>query len=154
MDTYFDSCLMKRIPKIMNQDIGCTVPYLPDNEYPVCNPDLISEAYQLYDHLLSGMQRLLCQKPCSFMTVFVGFPFPESRIDGLAKTIMNLKSTTRVKKTVLNYGSLSMLAEIGGYSGLLLGVSLVNVNGIVHFMAKKIKKKMNEIKSLNKNSKK
>lgn len=131
---------MNSIPKKMNSEMGCTVPYLPDNDYPICNSDLLTKGYKLYDSLISGSQRLLCQKPCSFMTVFVGFPFSEPRTDDLAQTVLNLKSTTRVKKTVLNYESLSMLAEIGGYSGLLLGVSLVNINRIVHFFANKMKR--------------
>ena len=38
-----------------------------------------------------------------------------------------VKSTVKMKKTVLDYTWVSMLAEIGGYTGLLLGISVVNV---------------------------
>ena len=40
---------------------------------------------------------------------------------------MYIKSTIKVKKTVLDYTWISMVAEIGGYTGLLLGVSVVNI---------------------------
>jgi len=42
-----------------------------------------------------------------------------------------LKSTVKVKKMVLNYPFLSMAAEVGGYSGLLLGISLLDVNKLI-----------------------
>lgn len=38
-----------------------------------------------------------------------------------------VKSTVKMKRTVLDYTWVSMLAEIGGYTGLLLGISVVNV---------------------------
>jgi len=42
-----------------------------------------------------------------------------------------VKSTVRMKRTVLDYTWVTMLAEIGGYTGLLLGVSVVNVTSYV-----------------------
>ena len=51
---------------------------------------------------------------------------------------MYLKTTARSKKTVLDYTWLSMVAEIGGYTGLLLGVSVVNFTYLVDkFLLKK-----------------
>lgn len=41
------------------------------------------------------------------------------------------KTMVKTKKTLLDYTWLSMIAEIGGYTGLLLGVSVVNVTGLV-----------------------
>ena len=38
-----------------------------------------------------------------------------------------LKSTVETRETVLDYTLVSMVAEIGGYTGLLLGISLADL---------------------------
>ncbi len=49
--------------------------------------------------------------------------------EGYLKVYM--KSTTKVKRSVLDYSWVSMVADIGGYVGLLLGISLVHVNSVI-----------------------
>ncbi len=44
----------------------------------------------------------------------------------------------QVRKTVLEYPFLSMVAEIGGYVGLLLGVALVDVGLVLERAAARI----------------
>ena len=59
-------------------------------------------------------------------------PFGGEESEDTAYIKMYFKSTIKVKRTVLDYTWLSMLAEIGGYTGLLLGVSVVNVTALVN----------------------
>lgn len=49
-----------------------------------------------------------------------------------------LKSTTKEVKIVLNYPFLSAVADIGGYTGLLLGVSIVNITALLNQLAAKV----------------
>ena len=42
-----------------------------------------------------------------------------------------MKSRVKVKKTVYDYELLSLLAEMGGYSGILLGISIVNLTSLI-----------------------
>lgn len=69
--------------------------------------------------------------PCSTMEVFLGLPFGGEEDPDTSYIKMYIKSTVKVKKTVLDYTWLSMLAEIGGYTGLLLGISVVNITNVV-----------------------
>ena len=48
-----------------------------------------------------------------------------------------LKTSTKVNQIVLDFAPLTMIAEIGGFTGLLLGVSLVEINVIVEKAFKK-----------------
>ena len=62
------------------------------------------------------------------MHFFLDLPFygnPSSDEDAYTK--LYIKSTTKVKEMVLDYDFLTTVAEIGGYTGLLLGVSVVNI---------------------------
>ena len=60
-----------------------------------------------------------------------GMPFDGEEKPNVAHVKMYLRSTVKSKKTVLDYTWLSMVAEIGGYTGLLLGVSVVNITSLV-----------------------
>ena len=60
-----------------------------------------------------------------------GLPFEGTTAGDVAYAKMYLKSTIRSKKTVLDYTWFSMVAEIGGYTGLLLGVSVNNIASLV-----------------------
>ncbi len=59
----------------------------------------------------------------------MGLPFPGT--DDKAYIKMYVKSTVKTKKTVYDYTFLSLFAEIGGYTGLLLGVSFVNLTILI-----------------------
>lgn len=59
--------------------------------------------------------------------MFLGLPFNGTTSDGTAYTKVYIKSTVKMKKMMLDYTWVSMLGEIGGYSGLLLGISVVNI---------------------------
>lgn len=50
-----------------------------------------------------------------------------TRDDDKSYIKLYLKSTVKYKKTVRDYTLLSMIAEIGGYEGLLLGLAIVNI---------------------------
>lgn len=87
---------------------------------------------QTFDDYISNTQLELCDRPCASISVFTGYPFYGTSYDNTTARIkLYMKSTTKVKKTILDYTVLSMLAEIGGYTGLLLGISIVNVTHII-----------------------
>ena len=134
MDRYFDECLIDTVTKGLERKFGCTVPYIPSpDNLTVCDPSdtpLKEEVYNKYYFLVSNGQKSLCNFPCSNIEVFTGLPFMGESDDlGILKIYM--KSTTKVKQIVLDYTMGTMIAEIGGYTGLLLGISLVNLTQVI-----------------------
>ena len=73
-----------------------------------------------------------CMRPCSTMSITFGFPVyaihSKSQI-GEAK--FYFKSQIIVKKNVLVYKETQLLAEIGGYIGLILGFSLLDLGKLL-----------------------
>ena len=66
--------------------------------------------------------------PCASMEVNFGVLFSDKdRSDGKAFIKIYLKSSVKFQQTIYDYTLLSLLAEIGGYTGLLLGVSLADI---------------------------
>ena len=61
----------------------------------------------------------------------MGLPFNGTGDDNRSYIKMYMKSTVKFKKIVYDFTFLSMVAEIGGYTGLLLGVSVVNLTTLI-----------------------
>ena len=62
------------------------------------------------------------------MEIFLGVPFVSKEEDNTwAYLKIYLKSAVKTKSAVLDYTFLSLVAEVGGYVGLLLGVSVVKI---------------------------
>ena len=157
MDSLFDDTLYERINEQLEKEFNCTVPFLPQikskitGDYvEICrNPNKSVNAYRQYDYLRASGQSTLCQSPCGGMDIYLGLPFistndwPQSQTWAFIK--IYLKSTVKIKSEVLDYSPLQLLAEVGGYVGLLLGISAVNVVIIINsVLTKYVKKKLME----------
>ena len=76
-------------------------------------------------------QSQIIEKPCRTLDVFIGLPFKDIKNNDEAYVKFYFKSMIKVKHTVSDYGVVTMLAEFGGYTGLLLGQSLVAIASLI-----------------------
>ena len=72
------------------------------------------------------------------MDVFIGLPFFGKHSTDVGEIKLYFKSTVRVKELVYDYETVSMVADIGGYTGLLLGVSAANISAVIKSMIMEI----------------
>ena len=70
-----------------------------------------------------------CPMPCEKMKVnFAGYDsIDHNGVANEAYVKFYIKDQIQVKKSHLSYSKVSLLAEVGGYVGLLLGVSLMDI---------------------------
>ena len=155
MNTQFDNTLYERINERLEQEFNCTVPFLPaikskhtGHYTEICTESNTSvNAYKQYDYLRASGQSILCDSPCAGMDVYLGLPFISSTNDTWAYIKIYLKSTVKTKSTVLDYCPLQLLAEVGGYVGLLLGISVVNIATMFNsYLMRRLEQKLMESK--------
>ena len=80
---------------------------------------------------MHSTETIACEAPCSTMDISYGVLFSDgTRTDGKSSIRFYLKSNVEFKQTIYDYTLLSLLADIGGYTGILLGVSVANVSTI------------------------
>ncbi len=108
-----------------------------------------------YNKLAKEMLRAFCQLPCSSMQFVFGWPDEAKSYDEVSTETVSLISLNYyfqnigflriyfdsgvvVKTTILDYTWLSMLAEVGGYVGLFLGVAVVDLAPLMHTMVQTI----------------
>ena len=131
-DVSYDGCMYSKLYDIMMDKVGCTVPWLPDKTNICTDPSKSKKAFEVYQQNRRN-QEYICPKSCLFTNMYFGPPVSgindPVRKDfawGVFYFRRDIKTTTEY----VLYTLLSMAAEIGGYVGLLLGASLVNLGRI------------------------
>ena len=119
-------------------EFGCVVPFISqisEEKRGICvnkTKDEMKAILQSFEKSVKKSRNETCILPCSSADVYFGVLFHDSiREDGKSKINIYFKSSVDVQQTIYDYTFLSFLAEIGGYTGLLLGASVVNFNGIL-----------------------
>ena len=116
------------------REYGCVSPFhtnKPNETHCKANKDL----YDVYANIRRTF--LFKCRPCARMTVFFQIPIIQnnSDIEGFVK--FYFKDEVKVSTEKLKYTIVSFMAEVGGYVGLLLGVSLLDITSIIgQFFAK------------------
>ena len=149
MNTRYDEFLYRNLRKILASEFNCTVPFLPDYNLPtdtrridICkDPEKRNASYAKYDLLKRNNENRVCENPCSTIQTYFGLFFKDATYDGdKAYLKIYLQSMTTIKLTVMDYDGVAMVADIGGYTGLLLGMSAIHLS---RFIFKSILKVVN-----------
>ena len=128
LTTKFDDCVHEKLAILLMNQSNCVVPFLPPQPHlPICTI-LDSNPIKTYEFYSSGGPKNLCQSPCSSMVAHFGMLFDDGMYSKSTTYLkLHVKSYKDVKEIVKDYTFLSLLAEIGGYTGLLLGVSVSHI---------------------------
>ena len=115
--------------------LGCSVPFHPPIErvsshqdVEICNNSTLGKL--AFDGYRNSIQtNILDQIPCAGFYIFLGLPSID--VDGndpkQAYIRLFIKPKIKVKSIVLYYDEATLLGDIGGYVGMFLGVSLVDL---------------------------
>ena len=82
-----------------------------------------------------------CGIPCSIMDINFGYPIIDTTNIDEAYVKLYFKMAVNIHRNILAYSTLSFLAEVGGYIGLLLGFSLLDLSKVIKNLTPKIKKR-------------
>ena len=151
MNDNFDNAMYQHIADANFKLFGCSVPFHPPS-YSRSTNEIIkicrnsTNGFKAFQNLESLQNAILSNDfiPCENFNFFLGMPDIDEKDNdpGEAYVRLYLKTKIKVKSTVLYYDSTTLAAEIGGYIGMLLGVSLVDLviianTSILKMIAKK-----------------
>ena len=82
-----------------------------------------------------------CNKPCSYVTLRANTVWErENRYKTISKLLIYFKENVKITKAYHVYSGLSLIAEIGGYVGLFLGVSINQITNLFDIIFQQINK--------------
>jgi hypothetical protein len=148
MNLNFDRNVYELANAELERQYNCTTPFLPaiasnvtGAPPTICADEKIGKkAMELYDLIETSLRD---NTPCSRMDIFLGLPFysiNEYPYQGFgyndtAFILLYFKSSIKVKSTVWDYDFITLVAEIGGYTGLLVGFPIARaviwINAII-----------------------
>jgi hypothetical protein len=99
-----------------------------------------TEKYRPLYEYLSNEAIGSCGIPCSIMDINFGYPIIDTTNIDEAYVKLYFKMAVQIHKNILAYSTLSFLAEVGGYIGLLLGFSLLDLSKVIKNLTPCIKK--------------
>ena len=142
-----DLCVGKIIQRESLEKVGCTTPFGTDKSKICANVSNATKALKIYNEGMnmwkwngSNLLTTECLNPCSIFTFHI-----EDKSEDLTKNSLvdaskfyitvniNFDELIRVTKDYHTYTALSLIAEIGGYVGLFLGVSVNQVMDLLDF---------------------
>ena len=142
-----DLCTAKMIEKELINNVGCTTPYEPDKSQICKQKDNAVQAIELAKSMIDfpvsrhwrNEKTNTCVNPCSifsFTTTNI-----EKHVDLLSKgtgVYIHFPKNIKVFERSYAYSKLSLLAEIGGYVGLFLGISINQVINLLDYLVSKL----------------
>ena len=114
--------------------IGCTTPFGPNKDFICTNQTLGMEALKLYTNTFDKHLHN-CKDPCSYVTTRLIKTNEQLQSYVNKRKVAQFRIHTQENIKVVGahylYSGLSLIAEIGGYVGLFLGVSVIQINKII-----------------------
>ena len=123
--------------------VGCTSPFESNKSYICTDPILGEKAYNDYfeeftlNNITEANRR--CPKSCDYlMVIFSSFTKGESWAQNHGSLEFKFQRFIKVSRSRISYGGLELLAEVGGYFGLFLGVSVNQLSNLFQRLFEKM----------------
>ena len=121
-----DTCNYNGTEKTSLEIVGCTTPFGP-NKTKICTDILALKASDIYlQYMFSFAKENYegCYYPCSYFIVTTKQDLVFDAPPNLSKVSLSFEQLIQETKSYYTYSELSLIAEIGGYVGLFLGISV------------------------------
>ena len=131
-----DLCVWNEIHQTSLEKLGCTTPFGPKKTDICVDKTLAQGAIELMKHLRIPANNR-CLDPCTTVVPHLSVIGQEIGPDqGMSYLSIKLPRKIKVISSYFSYKVLSLIAEIGGYVGLFLGVSVLDLKTVVDFIIK------------------
>ena len=142
INTGFDECMYGRLLKLMKERAGCRTPWIVKSDVPICTEaEAVNETYWLQFDKITNQDRD-CQLPCESIEIGLSGKNTYSISGNYSQVYLYFAPMVMNSEEHWLYTSLSLFAEIGGYLGLLMGYSILN---LAYFAGNVIDKRLHEL---------
>ena len=127
--------VMNNFHQMSMANAGCTTPYGPDKSNICTDPAKGKQVYDIYGKVKDNhtFASTLCARSCKYQIIGLsrfeigeGQPLSATNLkDDKRKTLtLSFQEFVKISKSRPSYTFLELLAEVGGYVGLFLGISI------------------------------
>lgn len=153
MNQNYDTEIYNMVANKNDKSLNCSVPFHPRTKsnvtgkfIEICKTSILGEkAYANMKDTFNSWPQIPKYKPCAWMDVSLGLPhISHDQTKDEAFLRLYFKSHFKIKNIISYYDFTSLVADLGGYIGMLLGISLIDLtlkfnNLLVRVLAAKFK---------------
>ena len=136
MNLNFDDEFYRHISEENGSQFGCSIPF-----HPPVNSTNTGKITKICDNATQGIQAFTHYDesrdsvwtpeftPCAVFNIFFGLPSIDDTGNNNAEAYIRLymKTDIKVKSIVLYYDSTTLISQIGGCAGILVGISILDI---------------------------
>ena len=115
--------------------VGCTTPYGLNLDHICTDLENAEKAWKIYEREHSNTS---CSYPCSYLGSFLSSKNTVPPRKGKRELLMTFKEYIKNHTSTCTYSGLDLFAAVGGYLGLFLGGSILNISNVVSSIIKKL----------------
>ena len=110
------------------EKVGCTTPFGFNTKNVCIEKEKREKAFKIYNSQKNKRNKIEdCQYPCNFIRSWLSVE--QLRLNQTSKEFsLNFDKFIKVTKAKYSYTELELLAELGGYVGLFLGLSVFHLS--------------------------
>ena len=139
-----DDCIYEAIQKESMETIGCTAPFIPDKSNICTYQTQATKANSLFENVTKWTQTKatrLCPRPCKQYIISFGNKDTSHAKSPMPTLKLEFPKFIKVSKSSFSYTILELIAEVGGYVGLFLGVSINQISDLFRITCQKCSQK-------------
>ena len=112
------------------KEVGCTTPFGFNLDNICTDKNLGIKANKLYSKHFFNSHIKECLYPCHFLNVLLTPQWLRKNESG--KIVFKFEEYIKVSTSSLAYTELELLAEVGGYVGLFMGLSIFDLRYVIN----------------------
>ena len=117
------------------KEYGCTPPLFENKDKICTNETMAKQVWKYWD---STKYKTSCPDPCKVMLVRAMWMTDKIKEDSSMR--LYFRGRVKVMQSYYAYSGLTLIAEIGGYFGLFLGVSINQITYVTSFLQERVQK--------------
>ena len=130
-----DNCIYSAVSQETLLNLGCTSPYGPDKSNICTDTEKAQKADNIFNTISTynvSFANELCPKSCRYMMMSFS-SFKDDYIEENAHGYISIsfQKFIKVSRSKFSYNVLELMAEVGGYVGLFLGVSVNQFSDLI-----------------------
>ena len=128
-----DNCTEAKFERLSLEKFGCTSPFGPNKDKICPDKENGTKVMELYTETFNKYTAKHCENPCSFILTKATITkdithYDTTKVYNYTTVTIYFKEHIKVIEAHYLYSGLSLIAEIGGYVGLFLGISVNQVS--------------------------
>ena len=136
-DHNYDKCVHSYIENKTLAKFGCTTPWGLNKDKICTNATIGKQVYKMYETTWKNDSKA-CKVPCKSISIkparLKQTPNSSFARKGYTTIVLNMNEKVLISEEVFLYSGLSLIAEVGGYVGLFLGISINQIANMAEIL--------------------